>query len=50
MASVFTPAQQAAFEADGYVIIRGLFDQQEVALMRGSIDASPKSAATVRWH
>ena len=41
MASVFTPAQQAAFEADGYVIIRGLFDQQEVALMRGSIEQDP---------
>ena len=41
MASVFTPAQQAAFEADGYVIVRGLFDQEEIALMRGSIEQDP---------
>ena len=41
MASVFTPAQQAAFETDGYVLIRGLFDSQEIALMRSSIEQDP---------
>jgi len=41
MASVFTPAQQAAFEADGYVLIRGLFDSEEISLMRSSIEQDP---------
>ena len=29
MASVFSAAQAAAFAADGYVIVRKLFDQEE---------------------
>jgi ectoine hydroxylase len=41
MASVFSAAQAAAFAADGYVIIRQLFDQEEVALMAGAIEQDP---------
>jgi hypothetical protein len=41
MASVFTPAQQAAFEKDGYVLVRGLFDSEEISLMRSSIEQDP---------
>ena len=38
MASVFSAAQAAAFAADGYVIVRQLFDQEEIALMAGAIE------------
>lgn len=41
MASVFSVAQAAAFAADGYVIVRKLFDQEEVALMAGAIEQDP---------
>ncbi len=41
MASVLTPAEQAAFEADGYVLIRGLFELEEIALIRSSIEQDP---------
>ena len=41
MASVFSAAQAAAFAADGYVIVRQLFDQEEVALMAGAIEQDP---------
>jgi ectoine hydroxylase-related dioxygenase (phytanoyl-CoA dioxygenase family) len=41
MASVFSAAQAAAFAADGYVIVRKLFDQEEVALMAGAIEQDP---------
>ena len=41
MPSVFTPAQQSAFETDGYVIVRGLFDQEEIELIRSSIEQDP---------
>jgi len=41
MPTVFTPAQQTAFEEDGYVLVRGLFDQEETALLRNSIEQDP---------
>ncbi|MSQ65839.1 MAG: phytanoyl-CoA dioxygenase family protein [Limnohabitans sp.] len=41
MPSIFTPEQQHAFESDGYVLIRGLFDKQEIELMRSSIEQDP---------
>jgi len=41
MPSVFSPAQQSAYETDGYVIVRGLFDQEEIDLMRTSIEQDP---------
>jgi ectoine hydroxylase-related dioxygenase (phytanoyl-CoA dioxygenase family) len=41
MASVFSAAQAAAFAADGYVIVRQLFDQEEIALMAGAIEQDP---------
>ena len=41
MASVFSAAQAAAFAADGYVIVRKLFDQEEIALMAGAIEQDP---------
>lgn len=41
MASVFSAEQAAAFAADGYVIVRKLFDQEEVALMAAAIEQDP---------
>jgi len=41
MASIFTAEQSAAYERDGYVTVRGLFDAEEIALMREAIETDP---------
>lgn len=41
MASIFTAEQFAAYERDGYVTVRGLFDADEIALMREAIETDP---------
>ena len=38
MPSIFTPEQQIAYERDGYVLVRSLFDQEEIAILRGAIE------------
>ena len=43
--SILTPAQRAAFHQDGYVLVRGLFDTEEIALMRGAIEQDPAISA-----
>lgn len=45
MASIFTAAQRADYERDGYVIVRGLFDQEETGLLRAAIEGDPQIAA-----
>ncbi len=42
MPSIFTPEQQIAYERDGYVLVRSLFDQEEIALLRGAIETDPQ--------
>ena len=41
MASIFTAEQSAVYERDGYVTVRGLFDAEEIALMREAIETDP---------
>ena len=47
MASLFTPEQRAAFERDGFVLIRSLFDAEEIALLRGAIETDPQLHASL---
>ena len=42
MPSVFTPEQRVAYERDGYVMLRGLFDAEETGLMRAAIEQDPQ--------
>jgi ectoine hydroxylase-related dioxygenase (phytanoyl-CoA dioxygenase family) len=42
MASVLTREQLAAFHEDGLVIVRGLFDQEETALLRRAMEEDPQ--------
>ena len=41
MSSLFSPAQHAAFAKDGYVLVRGLFDAEEIQLLRQAIEQDP---------
>ncbi|MCZ8312990.1 MAG: phytanoyl-CoA dioxygenase family protein [Magnetospirillum sp.] len=45
MASIFTDAQKRDYERDGYVIVRGLFDAEEAAILREAIEKDPALAA-----
>ena len=36
--SILTAEQRAAFERDGYVMVRKLFDDDEIAIMRAAIE------------
>jgi ectoine hydroxylase-related dioxygenase (phytanoyl-CoA dioxygenase family) len=47
MPSIFTPEQQIAYERDGYVLVRSLFDQEEIALLRGAIETDPQLQASL---
>ncbi len=47
MASLFTPEQRAAFERDGFVLIRSLFDTEEIGLLRGAIETDPQLHASL---
>ncbi len=41
MASIFTAEDFAAYQRDGYVTVRGLFDAEEIALLRAAIETDP---------
>ena len=41
MPSLFNPEQRAEYERDGYVIVRGLFDAEEIGLMRFAMEQDP---------
>ena len=47
MPSIFTPDQQAAYERDGYVLVRSLFDPEEIAILRGAIETDPQLQASL---
>ncbi len=42
MPSVLSPDQRDAFEADGFVIVRGLFDDDEAGLLRRAMEEDPQ--------
>lgn len=39
--SILTADQRAAFERDGYVMVRNLFDAQEIGILRTAIESDP---------
>jgi ectoine hydroxylase len=41
MPSLFNPEQRAEYERDGYVLVRGLFDAEEIGLMRFAMEQDP---------
>ena len=47
MPSLFDPEQRARYERDGYVIVRGLFDAQEIGLMRDAMEQDPALRASL---
>jgi ectoine hydroxylase len=47
MPSLFTPEQRAQYERDGYVIIRSLFDTEEIGLMRDAMEQDPALRASL---
>ena len=47
MASLFTPEQRTAYERDGFVLIRSLFDTEEIALLRSAIETDPQLHASL---
>ena len=42
MPTLFTPDQRAAYERDGFVMIRSLFDTEEIGILRGAIEHDPQ--------
>ena len=42
MSSILTPEKRQAFEHDGYVLVPGLFDADETALLRSAMEADPQ--------
>jgi len=47
MASILSAEELAAYERDGYVTVRGLFDAEEIALMRQAIETDPALQASL---
>lgn len=47
MPSLFNEAQRAHYERDGYVIVRSLFDSEEIGLMRQAIEQDPQLRASL---
>ena len=46
MTSILTPDQRAAFERDGFVLVRGFFDAEETALLQSAVERDP----AIRGH
>ena len=42
MPTLFTPDQRAAYERDGFVMIRSLFDTEEIGILRAAIEHDPQ--------
>ncbi len=42
MPSILSPAQHAAFDADGFVIVRAIYDAEEVDLLRLAMEEDPE--------
>ena len=47
MPSIFTADQQADYERDGYVLVRSLFDAEEIAILRAAIEQDPALRASL---
>jgi ectoine hydroxylase len=47
MASVFSPEQQRAYAQDGYVIVRALFDAEEIGILRSAVEQDPQIASSL---
>jgi hypothetical protein len=45
MSGILTPDQRAAFDRDGYVLVRGMFDAEETRLLREAMERDPTIAA-----
>ena len=45
MSGILTPDQRAAFDRDGYVLVRGMFDAEETQLLREAMERDPTIAA-----
>lgn len=42
MPSILSPEQASAYQRDGYVIVRQLFDAEEIGLLRAAIETDPQ--------
>ncbi len=47
MSLIFTAAQQASYQRDGYVIVSSLFDAQEMDILRTSMETDPHLHASL---
>ncbi len=47
MPSIFTSTERADYERDGFVMIRGLFAADEIALLRSAIEQDPQLRASL---
>jgi ectoine hydroxylase len=47
MPVVFTAEQQQAYAQDGYVMVRGLFDAEEIGILRAAIEQDPQIASSL---
>jgi ectoine hydroxylase len=47
MPSLFTPEQRIAYQRDGFVMVRGLFDAEEAAILRAAIEQDPQLRASL---
>ena len=47
MPSIFTPEQRIAYERDGFVLVRSLFDAEEIATLRDAIETDPQLQASL---
>lgn len=47
MASILSAEQRAAFEQDGFVLVRGLFDAEETTLLRTAMERDPAVQAHI---
>ncbi|MCB1811885.1 MAG: phytanoyl-CoA dioxygenase family protein [Candidatus Competibacteraceae bacterium] len=42
MSSILTPEQRQSYERDGYILIPGLFDREEIGLLRSAMETDPE--------
>ncbi len=47
MPCVFSAEQQRSYERDGFVIVRGLFDTEEIGILRAAIEQDPQIGASL---
>ena len=47
MPTLFTPEQRSAYERDGFVMIRSLFDAEEIGMLRAAIEQDPQLHASL---